>query len=74
MEQFVKQAKSKIFDLVIRGMLVPQNPNNESASELLRRIKDKQKHKKPTSDKFPYLFEIPQSWKCCKLGEKQFYL
>lgn len=34
----VKQAKAKILDLAIHGKLVPQNPSDEPASELLRRI------------------------------------
>ena len=36
---FVAQAKSKILDLVIRGQLVPQNPDDEPASVLLERIR-----------------------------------
>ena len=34
----IKQAKSKILDLAIHGKLVPQDPNDESAIELLKRI------------------------------------
>ena len=34
----VKQAKSKILDLAIHGKLVPQDPNDEPAIELLKRI------------------------------------
>ena len=34
----IKQAKSKILNLAIHGKLVPQHPNDEPASELLKRI------------------------------------
>ena len=34
----IKQTKSKILDLAIHGKLVPQDENDESASELLKRI------------------------------------
>ena len=37
----IKQTKSKILDLAIHGKLVPQDPNDESASELLKRINPK---------------------------------
>ena len=60
----IKQAKSKILDLAIHGKLVPQDPNDESAEELLKRI--------ATSDNRPYKkfedevpFEIPDSWAWC---------
>ena len=62
----IKQIKSKILDLAIHGKLVPQDPNDESAEELLKRI--------VTSDNRPYkkfeeavLFEIPKSWSWCYL-------
>ena len=63
----IKQAKSKILDLAIHGKLVPQDPNNEPAEELLKRI--------ATSDNRPYEkveeepFEIPHSWKWVKLND-----
>ena len=37
----IKQTKSKILDLAIYGKLVPQDPNDEPASELLKRINPK---------------------------------
>ena len=37
----ITQAKSKILDLAIHGKLVPQDPNDEPASELLKRINPK---------------------------------
>ena len=65
----LKQAISKILDLAIHGKLVPQDPNDEPASELLKRINPKaeiitdnehyQKNKR---------FEIPNTWELCKLG------
>ena len=38
LQSIIKQAKSKILDLAIHGKLVPQDPNDEPASELLKRI------------------------------------
>ena len=38
LESYVKQTKSKILDLAISGKLVPQDPNDEPAIELLKRI------------------------------------
>lgn len=37
----IKQTKRKILDLAIHGKLVPQDPNDEPASELLKRINPK---------------------------------
>ncbi len=61
----IKQAKSKILDLAIHGKLVPQDPNDEPASELLKRINPKAEVTCDNghSEKFPY--EIPESWVWC---------
>ena len=41
LQTIIRQAKSKILDLAIHGKLVPQNPADEPASELLKRINPK---------------------------------
>ena len=41
LQSAIKQAKSKILELAISGKLVPQNPADEPASELLKRINPK---------------------------------
>ena len=38
LQDAIKQTKSKVLDLAIRGKLVPQDPMDEPASELLKRI------------------------------------
>ena len=39
LQETIKLTKSKILDLAIRGKLVPQDPNDEPASVLLKRIR-----------------------------------
>ena len=38
LRDYIKQVKSKLLDLAIHGKLVPQDPNDEPAIELLKRI------------------------------------
>ena len=38
LQTIIKQTKSKILDLAIHGKFVPQDPNDEPATELLKRI------------------------------------
>ena len=59
----IKQAKSKILDLAIHGKLVPQNPNDEPASELLKRINPKAEI---TCDN-GHSKKLPQGWIYCRL-------
>ena len=54
----IRQTKSKILDLAIHGKLVPQNPNDEPASELLKRINPKAEI---TCDNGHYE-NLPDSW------------
>ena len=61
----VKQAKTKILDLAIHGKLVPQDPSDEPASELLKRINPKAEL---TSDNGQY-GKIPEGWCETILGE-----
>ena len=73
----IAQAKKKILDLAIHGKLVAQDPDDEPASELLKRIKAEKeeqikegkikKSKKTKTTSVP--FEIPSSWEWTTLGE-----
>ena len=54
----IKQIKSKILDLAIHGKLVPQDPNDEPASELLKRINPQAKI---TCDNGHYE-KLPKGW------------
>ena len=38
LQEYIKQTKSKVLDLAIHGKLVPQDPNDEPAIDLLKRI------------------------------------
>jgi type I restriction enzyme S subunit len=75
----IKKLRELILELAVRGKLVPQDPNDEPASELLRKIeKEKQKLikkgeiRKPkvlpeiNDDEIP--FDLPQGWVYSKLN------
>ena len=61
----IKQTKNKILDLAIHGKLVPQDPNDEPASELLKRINPKAQI---TCDNEHYP-QLPKGWTICRLGD-----
>ena len=65
----IEQTKSKILDLAIHGKLVSQDPNDEPAEELLRRIvtSDNRPYKKLSGDEIP--FELPETWIWQKLPD-----
>lgn len=57
--------KSKILDLAIHGKLVPQDPNDEPASELLKRINPKAEI---ITDNGHYQ-KLPVGWTICRLKD-----
>jgi len=76
----IKKLRELILELAVRGKLVPQDPNDEPASLLLKRIaaekaelvkQGKIKKQKPlpeiSEDEKP--FELPKGWEWCRLGD-----
>ncbi|WP_411749667.1 restriction endonuclease subunit S [Serratia marcescens] len=78
-EASIDALKQTILQLAVMGKLVPQDPNDEPASELLKRIEQekaqlvkegkikKQKPLPPVSDE-EKPFELPNGWEWCRLG------
>ena len=64
LQKIIIQAKSKILNLAIHGKLVPQDPNDEPASELLKRINPKAEI---TCDN-PQYGKLPKGWCLCKIS------
>ena len=64
LQTIIKQTKSKILDLAIHGKLVPQDPNDEPAIELLKRI---------NPDFTPcdngHYENLPNGWGVCRLED-----
>jgi len=79
-EASIDALKQTILQLAVMGKLVPQDPNDEPASELLKRIEQekmqlvkegkikKQKPLPPLTDK-EKSFELPKGWEWCRLGD-----
>ena len=65
LKESVESAKSKILDLAIHGKLVPQDPNDEPASELLKRINPKA----VASWDNPHYGQVPDGWCVCTLED-----
>ena len=67
LESHIKKTKSKILDLAISGKLVPQDPNDEPAIELLKRINPA--FKPCDNSHYGNLpFELPDGWCWATLG------
>ena len=79
-QKLPKQIRQSILQYAVQGKLVKQNPQDEPASELLKRIKaekeklikeGKIKKEKPlspiTRDEIPY--SLPQGWEWVRLGD-----
>jgi type I restriction enzyme S subunit len=74
-----KKLRQKILDLAIHGKLVPQDPNDEPASVLLKRIREEKERlikegkikrsKMAAKDEIEEPFAIPESWEWEKLED-----
>ena len=64
LESHIKKTKSKILDLAISGKLVPQDPNDEPAIELLKRINP---DFEPCDNS--HYENLPQGWAFCKIKD-----
>src|SRR5690606_26045389 len=76
----IKQLRQTILNLAVRGKLVPQDPNDEPASELFARMEKERKAivarrkiRGATPPKPPSVenegFDLPTSWRLCALGQ-----
>ncbi|MDP2569586.1 restriction endonuclease subunit S [Photobacterium damselae subsp. piscicida] len=76
----VKKLRELILELAVRGKLVPQDPSDEPASVLFHLIKEEQttlvkekkikKQKKlPKITEAELLFELPNGWTWCRVGD-----
>jgi type I restriction enzyme, S subunit len=81
----IQQLRQTILNLVVRGKLVPQDPNDEPASELLKRIQMERKqlaHEKvckestmlPPVANHEKVFLLPPQWEWDRLGSLVFAL
>ena len=81
----IKKLRELILELAVRGKLVQQDPNDEPAGELLKRIQaekakliaeGKIKKAKPLAEiaDDEKLFELPKGWEWVRLGEVCSYI
>ena len=64
LKDYIKQVKSKVLSLAISGKLVPQDPNDEPAIELLKRINP---NFKPCDTS--HYENLPQGWTVVQLSD-----
>lgn len=76
----IKKLRELILELAVRGKLVPQDPNDEPASELLKRIeREKTQHIEqkvirkgkplPDIEQDEMQFKLPMGWEWIRLGQ-----
>jgi type I restriction enzyme S subunit len=75
----IQKLRGLILELAVRGKLVPQDPNDEPASELLERItrerarlvmdKGKKSKETPVVGEEAWPFEVPESWQWIRFAQ-----
>lgn len=82
-QEHIQQLRQTILNLAVRGKLVPQDPNDEPASELLKRIQAekarlvkageaKEQKQQCVDADINKPFDIPKTWRWVSLGEIAF--
>lgn len=69
---FPDQMKKSILQQAVMGKLVPQDPNDEPVSVLLKRIQEVLPKQRPSKDDLNYdsmNFDIPETWEWAELNE-----
>lgn len=80
----IQKVRGLILELAVRGKLVPQDPKDEPASELLKRIAQerarlesegvcKKSKATPPMGKDERPFDVPEGWKWCRFPEVAYY-
>ncbi len=69
LHSIIQKVKSKVLDLAIHGKLVPQDPNDEPAIELLKRINP---HYTPCDTS--HYENLPQGWEILHVGDVADYI
>jgi type I restriction enzyme S subunit len=78
--EHIKQLRHTILNLAVRGRLVPQDPNDEPASKLLKRIQAekarlvkegeiRKERSLPDIGESSALFDLPDGWSWVRLGD-----
>lgn len=69
----IQKLRGLILELAARGKLVPQDPNDEPASELLKRIAREKSRLKmessPLAGRKEWPFELPKGWEWVRFGD-----
>ena len=63
LEKLIEQAKSQVLSDAVAGKLTHQDPNDEPAEDLLKRMG------KTTAPDTPYEKMLPKGWAWCRLGD-----
>ncbi|MDN5371740.1 MAG: type restriction enzyme subunit [Carnobacterium sp.] len=69
-KQSIRSLRTKVLELAVRGRLVKQDPNEETASELVKKIlSEKNSRSNKKIKDYTYEQEVPNGWTVIKMGE-----
>ncbi|MBD5226509.1 MAG: restriction endonuclease subunit S [Bacteroidales bacterium] len=65
LNRLITDTRSKVLELAMQGKLVPQDPTDEPAADMLRRVNPKAK----IITDIPHSRNIPSNWVLCRFGD-----